>query len=115
MPTSLKEKKVLVDGQEFSILNVSFDNGCFISIYEGDKKRIGEVSLALKLGERVESSIVLAGRFGAVNSSLLAEAVASFRGGIVLLSLYTSFELSSDVMRTILEELRALLSSPASC
>jgi len=107
---SLVQSKSFTAGKrEFQVQLLRFANGCFLSMSEGERMKIGAMTLALKTGEKVDSSTILPGRYEGIAVTLLAQAVANATGGIAIVSLYTASELDREVVKTMISEVKALL------
>ncbi|MEM1524634.1 MAG: hypothetical protein QW618_00685 [Nitrososphaerales archaeon] len=106
---SFKDQKLSIGGREYRIQLLMFTNGCFLSISEGDVSKLGSMIIALKIGDRVESTVLIPSRYGGVFLNMLCELIANIINGIAIVSYYASKDLDSDSMRTLLLEIKNLI------
>lgn len=85
---------------------LKFSNGCFLSISEDGVSRLGSIVMAIKVGERVESKVLIPSKYGGVFLNILGELVANVTNGIALISYYASKDLDSNSMRMLLSEIK---------
>lgn len=99
-------KSISIHGREFKMRLLSFSNGCFLAISEGDEERIGSLTLSMKIYDKVEQTAVISERRAGVLSSLLSDMVANLTQGIGIVSLYVLNGLSPELAKDLLKEVR---------
>jgi hypothetical protein len=104
-----KSKSIVVGERLFNITAIGFSNGCLLAVSEGRESRFGALMLALRTGEKVDSSTIIPGRYGGIFLSILANACAEHIRGIVLTSLYVTSEVNQTEVLKILAEVKTLL------
>ena len=103
------KKKLILGSRIFYIRELRFDNGCFLAICEGESERIGGLSVALKIAQRVNSSNVIPMKYGSVFGSLMAETVAAITGGIAIFSLFLLSELDGETFQFLQKEVKKFM------
>ena len=99
------ERTLKVDEREFLIRIIRMDNGCFVSISEGNLHKIGALSVSLKGSPGVSTAKVIPSKYDSVFLNMVSERMASMVNGICITSLYTKSALDLKVMKTIMENL----------
>jgi hypothetical protein len=96
-------------GREFGIHAIFFENGCFLTINEGDY-RIGAVAASIGTsGGRVNTAKVIPSKHDAVFLTTVSEKVASMINGISLVSLHCKVALQLEDMKAIMEVVMGII------
>ena len=90
-------------GRDFSLCTIFFQNGCFITITEGEP-RIGAVSMAISASNKVSTAKVIPSKYDSIFINTVAEKVSSMINGISLVSLHCKSQLQLDDMKAIMGE-----------
>ncbi len=96
------ERIVKVEERFFSIRIIRMSNGCFVSISEGDRHRIGSLTVSLHGSVGVNTAKVIPSRYDSVFLNMVSERVARLTNGICITSLYTKSVLDLKAMKTIM-------------
>ena len=88
-------------GRDFSLWTIFFQNGCFITITEGEP-RIGAVSMAISASNKVSTAKVIPSKYDSIFINTVAEKVSSMINGISLVSLHCKSQLQLDDMKAIM-------------
>jgi hypothetical protein len=105
----LLQHQTEIGGRIFVIEVLLMSNGCFASISEDPKARIGLITLSIRSDDRVQSSTLLPERRGSIFSGMLGEMLAQKTGGIAVVSLYLREEIDHEIMKTLINEIDKLL------
>lgn len=107
-----KSKSIAINNRNFNINSINFVNGYFISVSEGEKDRLGSLTLSMKIRNRVEhTSIIPETRAGSL-SIILSDMISNINEGITLLSLYVLKELDTNSASNLIKELKSFLNDP---
>lgn len=99
-----------IGGRIFEVEILVLSNGCFASITEDKAARMGAITVAVKTGERFASSNLIPESKGAIFAGMVGEMLAEKLRGIAVISLYLREELDAASMKTLINEVRKLLS-----
>ncbi|MYH03336.1 MAG: hypothetical protein F4140_00435 [Cenarchaeum sp. SB0675_bin_21] len=102
-PHGLGEKSVCVEGRTFSLRILQFQNGCFVSISEGEE-RLGAVVASLYNKSVPTTTQVIPSKSESLFMRLAAERLATRLNGIVLLSANIQ-NISAEMAKGIMSEL----------
>ena len=105
----LSSKECTVEGRQFVITLLPFPNGCFVSISEDKKQRLGSITLSVKSGGRAVSSPLIPESKGSLFASMVGEMLAERLGGMAIISMYLRSEIGAAGMKTLISEVRKLL------
>jgi hypothetical protein len=100
------------DKRTIYIKSIFFENGCFIIISE-NSNRIGSVTMASSLSNKVTSAIVIPSKFDSFFINSIAQRIALMLNGICLVSLHIKTPLDVKSMKTIMEEILDRISGQA--
>ncbi len=104
----VKSKQCNILGREFVIELLLLSNGCFVSISESPKPRMGAITLTVRSERSASSSTLIPDRRGSIFAGMVGEMLAERTKGIAVTSMYLREELESDSMKTLLNEVRKL-------
>ena len=90
----------------FQVQVLRLANGCFLSISEGEDEKMGALTLAIRTGGTIHTSVLVPGRSSSTISSILAEMVANVTEGICITSFHALMEVDGQVMKTIIDEVK---------
>ncbi len=99
-----------VGGRIFEVELLVLSNGCFSSITEDRVPRMGAITVAVRTGERSASSALIPESKGSIFAGMVGEMLAEKLRGIAVVSLYLREELDAASMKTLINEVRKLLS-----
>lgn len=88
---------------------LKFSNGCFASISEDRNPRIGAITVSIASGEGATSSSLIPESKGSIFAKMIGELLVNKFHGIAIISLYIREELDPDSMKTLINEVRNLL------
>ena len=91
---------------------IFFENGCFIIISE-HSNRIGSVTMASSISNKVTSAIVIPSKFDSIFIKSIAQRVSLMLNGICLVSLHIKTPLDVKSMKTIMGEILNMISTRA--
>ena len=97
-------------GRSFTLHSLFFQNGCFLSVAEGDD-RIGAVSVSVSSSNKVSTAKVIPSKNDSMFVNTVAEKVASMINGICLFSMHCSKPLELEDMKAIMGEVMNTVSS----
>lgn len=95
---------VVSEDRKFDVSIEKYDNGFFISIFEGPKK-IGATIMSVGTGPAPSSSIVIPIRMDSVFLKLISQKIASEFRGVCIVSLSTQKELGSNAGKVLIEKI----------
>jgi hypothetical protein len=98
-----------IERRIFTVEILLMANGCFASISEDSRSKIGLITLSIKSDSRVQSSTLLPERRGSVFAGMLGEMLAERTGGIAVVSLHLREEMDHDIMKTLINEIDRML------
>jgi hypothetical protein len=106
-------KDIKIDDKRIvHIKSIFFENGCFIIISE-NSNRIGSVTMATSISNKVTSAIVIPSKFDSFFMNSIAQRIALMLNGICLVSLYIKTPLDVKSMKTIMGEILNMISTRA--
>lgn len=106
-------KDIQIDDKRIvHIKSIFFENGCFIIISE-NSNRIGSVTMASSLSNKVTSAIVIPSKFDSVFINSIAQRISLMINGICLVSLHIKTPLDVKSMKTIMGEILNMVSTQA--
>lgn len=91
---------------------IFFENGCFIIISE-HSNRIGSVTMASSISNKVTSAIVIPSKFDSIFIKSIAQRISLMLNGICLVSLHIKTPLDVRSMKTIMGEILNMISTRA--
>jgi hypothetical protein len=102
------EKTVDVDNRLFLVQILSYDNGNFISISEGDKK-LGSMMVSLSTGPTPVSTTVIPAKTESLFLKLTAEKISTITKGITIVSTFVQKELNPNIAKTLINEITEMV------
>jgi hypothetical protein len=106
-------KNIQIDDKRIiHIKSIFFENGCFIIISE-NSNRIGSVTMASTLSNKVTSAIVIPSKFDSIFIKSIAQRISLMVNGICLVSLHIKTPLDVRGMKTIMGEILNMISTRA--
>ena len=106
-------KDIQIDDKRIvHIKSIFFENGCFIIISE-NSNRIGSVTMASSLSNKVTSAIVIPSKFDSVFINSIAQRISLMINGICLVSLHIKTPLDVKSMKTIMGEILNMIGKQA--
>jgi len=109
LSAAVSKKNVEINDRKFIIGVLKVANGCFVVVSEDSELRLGSVSMSVKTGEQISSSLLVPSKFGGFLDTMLSEMVANVVKGIVVASLFISREMDPQSIKKLLSEVRSLL------
>ncbi|CDI06400.1 MAG: hypothetical protein QXY22_02060 [Candidatus Nitrosotenuis sp.] len=95
---------VVSEDRKFDVSIEKYDNGFFISIFEGSKK-LGATIMSIGTGPSPSSSTIIPIRDDAVFLKLVSQKIASEFRGICIVSLSVQKELGSSAGKVLIEKI----------
>ncbi|SRR5690606_13839244 len=110
--SGIMEEKIVSSshGRNFLLQANFFQNGCFISISEGEP-RIGAISVAISASNKVNVARVIPSKYDPIFVNSIAEKISSMINGICLVSLHSKTQLQLDDMKAIMGEVMTIIDS----
>ncbi|HEX7142578.1 MAG TPA: hypothetical protein VF222_08875 [Nitrososphaeraceae archaeon] len=106
-------KDIQIDDKRIvHIKSIFFENGCFIIISE-NSNRIGSVTMASSLSNKVTSAIIIPSKFDSVFINSIAQRISLMINGICLVSLHIKTPLDVKSMKTIMGEILNMIGTQA--
>ena len=106
-------KNIQIDDKRIiHIKSIIFENGCFIIISE-NSNRIGSVTMASSISNKVTSAIVIPSKFDSIFIKSIAQRISLMLNGICLVSLHIKTPLDVKSMKTIMGEILNMISIQA--
>ena len=106
-------KDIQIDDKKIvHVKSIFFENGCFIIISENSNK-IGSVTIASSISNKVTSAIVIPSKFDSIFIKSIAQRISLMLNGICLVSLYIKTPLDVKSMKTIMGEILNMISTQA--
>ena len=106
-------KDIQIDDKRIvHIKSIFFENGCFIIISE-NSNRIGSVTVASSLSNKVTSAIIIPSKFDSVFINSIAQRISLMINGICLVSLHIKTPLDVKSMKTIMGEILNMIGTQA--
>ncbi|MDW3603489.1 MAG: hypothetical protein QOK67_00495 [Nitrososphaeraceae archaeon] len=106
-------KDIKIDDKRIvHIKSIFFENGCFIIISE-NSNRIGSVTMAASISNKVTSAIVIPSKFDSIFIKSIAQRISLMLNGICLVSLHIKTPLDVKSMKTIMGEILNMISTRA--
>src|SRR5687768_18065383 len=104
-------KDIQIDDKKIvHVKSIFFENGCFIIISENSNK-IGSVTIASSISNKVTSAIVIPSKFDSIFIKSIAQRISLMLNGICLVSIYTKTQLDVKNMKTIMGEILSMIST----
>ena len=107
-PNGFFQKRVSLESRNFSLSIQKFNNGCFISVSEGEN-RIGSIVASLATGPNPVTTTVIPSRTESLFLKLVSERISSRMRGIALVSAYIKKELEPDTAKGLMSELMDMI------
>ena len=103
-------KDIQIDDKKIvHVKSIFFENGCFIIISENSNK-IGSVTIASSISNKVTSAIVIPSKFDSIFIKSIAQRISLMLNGICLVSLHIKTPLDIKSMKTIMGEILNMIS-----
>lgn len=107
-PNGFSRKTIDLGGRNFSVQILKFQNGCFISITEGDSK-LGSMVVSMTSGQNPITTTVIPSRSESLFLKLVAEKISTQMQGIAIVSTYVQKELDPDTAKVLMAEIMELM------
>ena len=96
--------------RKFLVQIISFDNGNFVSISEGDQK-IGSMVVSIGSGPAPTTATVIPAKTDSLFLKLTAEKISTANKGIGIVSLYAQRELGNEAAKILMGEIMEMIQS----
>jgi hypothetical protein len=97
-------------GRDFFLEYLFYDNGCFISISEGDL-RLGAISVAISSANATNVAKVIPSKSDQIFLNSIAEKVSKMINGICIVSFHSKTQIELADMKAIMGEIMSIISS----
>lgn len=97
-----------MEGRTFSLMVMTFENGCMVSISEGEF-RLGSLTVSLYNRSVPVTAEVIPSRTEALFSRLTAERLATRLDGIAILTVSIQQSISNDAAKEIMQTIDAMI------
>ena len=102
-------KKTLdVDGRQFLVQVLKFDNGNFVSVTEGAEK-LGSMVVSLATGPTPVTTTVIPSKTESLFLKLTAERISTTMRGISIVSAFLQKELDPNSAKTLMSEITEMI------
>ncbi len=102
------ESRIDSAGRQFAIRVMRFDNGAFVSIYEGAPK-IGSTVVSIRTSDTPATTSVIPSKTDSLLLKFIAEMVSSKTRGIAMVSVSAQSEIPSATTREILTRITDMI------
>ena len=103
-PNGFSEKTVNLETRNFSLKVLKFENGCFVSVTEGNSK-LGSMVVSLATGQNPITTTVIPSKLNSLFLKLTAERISTQMRGISIVSAYVQKELDPDTAKVLMTEI----------
>ena len=109
-PPSFLKETFEVDGRQFVVQVIEFENGRFISVSEGSE-RIGSMVVSLSSGPTPITTTVIPAKTDGLFMKLTAERISSKTRGIAIVSAFFQRELDSNSAKLLMSKIMDLMTN----
>jgi hypothetical protein len=102
------KKTITVGTRKFFLQSISFDNGNFVSVSEGDPK-IGSMVVSIGTGPSAITTTVVPAKTDFLFLKLTAEKISTSIKGISIVSLFATRELGNDIAKNLMGEIMEMI------
>ncbi len=102
------QKTIDVGDRKFFLHLLSFDNGSFVSISEGQKK-IGSMVVSIGSGPAATTATVIPAKTDSLFLKLTAEKISTSIKGISVVSLFAERELGNEAAKILMGEIMGMV------
>ncbi len=106
-PRGLQEVDVCVEDRIFSLRIISYQNGCFVSVSEGDA-RIGSLIVSLYNGSTPVTTQVIPAKYESLFMRLVSEKLAVRTNGVAIVSVSIRQDITAAISKEIMHEIDRL-------
>jgi len=103
-PNGFSEKTIDFGGRSFFLQILKFENGCFVSVTEGNSK-LGSMVVSLTTGQNPITTTVIPSKSESLFLKLVAERISSRMRGIAIVSTYIQKELEAETAKVLMTEI----------
>ena len=103
-PNGCSAKTVDWEGRSFSLQILKFENGCFVSVTEGNSK-LGSMVVSLTTGQKPITTTVIPSKSESLFLKLIAERISTSMHGIAIVSTSIQKELDPDTAKVLMTEI----------
>jgi len=107
-PSGFSQKTINLEGRNFSIQIIKFDNGYFVSVTEGSNK-LGSMVVSLATGPTPVTTTIIPSRSEALFLKLTAEIISTRMKGIAVVSAFIQKELEPNTVKAIMTEIMEMI------
>lgn len=103
-PNGFSEKTIDLESRSFSLQILKFENGCFVSVTEGNS-RLGSMVVSLTTGQNPITTTVIPSKSESLFLKLIAERISATMHGIAVVSTFVQKELDPDTAKVLMTEI----------
>jgi len=107
-PSGFSQKRVNLEGRNFSLQIQKFDNGLFVSVTEGANK-IGSMVASMATGPVPITTTIIPSKSESLFLKLTAERISTRMHGIALISAFTKKELELETAKALMSEIMGMI------
>ena len=107
-PNGFSKKTIGLEGRNFSLQILKFDNGSFVSVSENSSK-IGSMVVSLNAGQNTITTTVIPSKSESLFLKLVAEKISYKMHGIAIVSTFIQKELDSDTAKVLMTEIMEII------
>lgn len=97
-----------MEGRNFSLQIIKFDNGSFVSVSEGPPK-IGSMVVSLNAGQNPVTTTVIPSKSESLFLKLIAEKISFKTHGIAIVSTFIQKEIEADTAKLLMTEIMEII------
>src|SRR5215831_6414158 len=106
--TLIERKVTSPSTRAFLIRLLTFQNGCFIAVFEGSD-RIGSMHVSIASSNKVNTARVIPSKYDSIFINTISETVSSRTNGISVVCVHSLEQLHLDDMKAIMGEIMNLV------
>ena len=107
-PNGFSAKTVDLEGRNFSLQILKFENGCFVSVTEGTAK-LGSMVVSLTNGQNPITTTVIPSKNESLFLKLISEKISTRMRGIAIVSTFVQKELDTNTAKGLMLEIMEMI------
>ena len=107
-PNGFSQKTVDLESRSFSLQILKFENGCFVSVTEGNPK-LGSMVVSLATGQNPITTTVIPSKSESLFLKLIAERISTRMRGIAIVSTFVQKEIDPHAAKVLMTEIMEII------